>query len=85
MKLKAIHEDLEKEFPYVEKLTSLINAQSIRGEGDELIVEDLLVDWPMVPRDMDELRKRSLATPVYLNRLISENGRFTAVLIKLRN
>lgn len=85
LKLKAFHEDLEKEVPYVEKITSLINAHSIRGEGDELIVEDLLVDWPSVPRDMDELRKRSLATPVYRNTLISEEGRVTAVLIRLRH
>lgn len=85
LKLKAIHEDLEKEVPYMEKITCLINAQSIRGQGDELIGEDLLVEWPSLPRDMDELRKRSLATPVYLNMLISEKGRSTAVLTKLRN
>ena len=45
-KLRAFHEDLENEVPYLEDITSLINARSTRGEADELIVEDLMEDWP---------------------------------------
>jgi predicted RND superfamily exporter protein len=55
LKLKAFHEDLEKEVSYVERVTSLINAESIRWEGDALIVEDLPVDCPSVPRAMGEM------------------------------
>jgi predicted RND superfamily exporter protein len=45
-KLRALHEDLEAEVPHLDEITSLINARSTRGEGDALIVEDLLEDWP---------------------------------------
>jgi len=41
-RLKRLHEDLRENVPYIEDITSLINARNTRGEKDELIVEDLL-------------------------------------------
>ena len=40
--LRIFHEALEQEVPYLDEVTSLINVRNTRGEGDELIVEDLL-------------------------------------------
>ena len=45
-KLRAMQEDLENEVPYLDDVTSLVNARATYGQGDELIVEDLLADWP---------------------------------------
>ena len=39
-RLKALHEELEDHVPFIEDITSLINARSTRGESNELIVED---------------------------------------------
>ena len=44
--LKELHDDLAENIPYIEDITSLINARNTRGEEDELIVEDLLENWP---------------------------------------
>ena len=43
-KLRAFHEALENEVPLVVEVTSLINARETRGEGDELIVGELLAE-----------------------------------------
>jgi predicted RND superfamily exporter protein len=78
-KLRAFHRDLEREVPYLERVTSLINARSTRGERDELIVEDLLERWPENQEDLRALRERVLGNPLYINILISENAKFTTV------
>jgi predicted RND superfamily exporter protein len=81
-RLRAMHRDLERELPYLDEVTSLINARSTRGERDELIVEDLLESWPRDTRDVAALEKRVFANPLYLDSLISRDGRFTTVAIK---
>jgi len=45
-KLKAFHEDLETEVPHLDEVQSLINVTAMRGEGGELIIEELMADWP---------------------------------------
>jgi len=45
-KLKAFHEDLEAEVPHLDEVQSLINVTAMRGEGGELIIEELMADWP---------------------------------------
>jgi hydrophobe/amphiphile efflux-3 (HAE3) family protein len=84
-KLRAFHDDLEQEVPKLEEITSLVNARSTRGEGDELIVEDLLEDWPETPAEIAALRERVLANPLYRNLLISEDGRTTVVMLESEN
>lgn len=81
-KLKRFHEELEASVPYLDEITSLINARNTRGEEDELIVEELFENWP---RDADELagiKQRVLENPLYLNQLISPDAGFTTLLLK---
>ncbi|UCH20190.1 MAG: MMPL family transporter [Deltaproteobacteria bacterium] len=81
-KLKALHEELAEKVPYVEDITSLLNARSTRGKGDELIVEDLLERWPESESDMTALKERVVTNPLYADQLISKDGRFTTIIIK---
>ncbi len=81
-RLKALHNDLENELPYVKEVVSLVNARSTRAEGDTLFVEDLLKDWPERQVNLAELKKTVMATPVYLNNIISEDGLYTAIVIE---
>jgi predicted RND superfamily exporter protein len=81
-RLRAFHRDIEANIPYVEEVTSLVNARNTRGEGDELIVEDLLERWPQGEADLRALRARVLGNPLYRNILISENGRYTTVALE---
>ena len=81
-KLRVLHEDLEREIPYLGEVTSLINARSTRGEGDELIVEDLMEAWPESDADLAALERRVRGTPLYVNTLIDPTGAITTVTIE---
>jgi len=80
-RLRALHEEIEA-VPQIEEVTSLINARVTRGQGDELIVEDLLEEWPSGAEDLARLRERALANPLYRNTLISEDGGVTLMVVK---
>jgi predicted RND superfamily exporter protein len=81
-KLRAFHRELEDEVPYVEEITSLINARSTRGEGDRLIVGELMEEWPEDRAALEALKKRVLENPFYANTLISSDAALTVVSIK---
>ncbi len=83
-RLKALHNELKYRVPYLDDITSLINARSTRGEGDTLIVEDLMKRWPRTDRDRQTLRQRALSNPLYRDLLLSEDGTFATVILKAR-
>lgn len=83
--LRALHEDLEANTPHLEDITSLINARNTRGEKDALIVEDLFEKWPQNDADLEKIKQRALNNVMYKNMLISEDGRFTTIVIQTRN
>ena len=81
-RLRAFHEDIEREVPYVEEATSLWNARNTRGEGDKLIVDGLLEEWPETAADVEAVKRRVLENPLYVNTLIDESARITTVTIE---
>lgn len=81
-KLKAFHETLESEVPYLEEVSSLVNVRSTRGEADELIVDDLISKIPETREEMAVLKQRTLSSNFYPNLYISEDGRFTTLILK---
>ncbi len=81
-KLVAFHEALEAEVPYLKEVTSLVNVRDTRGEGDELVVEDLLEELPETPEAMAELRTRVLSSELYPNYLVSEDGKLTTIFLE---
>ena len=48
-RLRALHEEIERRVPKLQEVTSLVNARETRGVGDELVVRELLEDWPRTP------------------------------------
>ena len=80
-KLKAFHEALESRTPHLDEITSMVNARNTRGEADRLIVGELLDDWPKDRADLEKLKERVLANPLYVDRLISRDGRVTTVVL----
>lgn len=81
-KLKALHKELKENVPHLHDITSLINARNTRGEGDTLIVEDLLEKWPETESEMAELKERVFQNQMYKNMLVSEDGSFTTIIIE---
>ena len=80
--LTSLHRDLEQELPYLDEVVSLVNVTSVRGEAEQLIVEDLLAEWPESQQARQALKERVLANPIYRDQLISEDGRLTAMVIR---
>jgi len=80
-RLRELHETIEAEVPYVEEVESLINARVTRGAEGELIVEELLEDWPETPEDLERVRQFVLSNPVYQDSLVSADGIMTAIMI----
>jgi len=81
-KLKEFHQDLINEVPYVKEVTSLINGRDTYSKDDELIVGELLEDWPQNQFDLALFKKRVISNPLFLNYLISENGKVTALILE---
>lgn len=84
-KLKAFHEDIENTVPYLDEVTSLINARHTQGKQDELVVEDLMEEWPETPVDVALIRKKVFSNPLFINSLISQDGKYTTVMVRTRS
>lgn len=80
--LKRLHHDLRKNVPFLEDITSLINARNTRGNGDELIVEDLLQNFPENEDELKIIKNRALENVMYKNMLLSEDSKFTTIIIQ---
>jgi uncharacterized protein len=83
-RLKSFHEALEEKVPHLKEITSLINARDTYGRGDELVVRALLDTWPATQSDLDALKARVFANPLYIDTLISKDGKVTALLVETR-
>ncbi|MCP4908859.1 MAG: MMPL family transporter [bacterium] len=81
--LRELHHGIEDEIPYIAEVTSLFNVRETRGEGDELIVQDLLEGWPLDADALHEVRARALANPLYQNYILTRDQRATTLTIKL--
>ena len=81
-KLKQFQDTIEERVPHLNEVLSLINVTSIRGEQGELVVEDLMEDWPEDIKAIELLKQRVLSYRLYQNFFISEDGRYTSVVIR---
>ena len=81
-RLRALHRELAAEVPYLYEVTSLLNARETRGEADELIVGELLEDWPETDAALREVKERAAANRLYRNLLLSEDLRITTILLE---
>jgi predicted RND superfamily exporter protein len=68
--------------PHVEKVFSLTSVESITGRGDEVEVGDL-VPFPLDPGALPEIRRRALASQLYVDNVVSRDGRFAAIIARL--
>lgn len=83
-KLRAFHEAIEERIPYVDDITSLVNARDTRGEEDTLLVEDFLDPWPEDEERLAMLRERALANPLFRNNVISADAAVTTIVLDLQ-
>ena len=81
-RLRVLHDEIEGHVPKLQEVTSLVNARETRGVADELIVRELLEDWPQTPAELAVIEARAMANPLYRNNLISDDGKVTTIVIE---
>ena len=81
-KLKSMHQELKANVPYLNDITSIINARNTVGTDDSLLVDDLFQDWPEDEQALAKIKKIALSNPTYKNLIISEDGTFTVVILE---
>lgn len=68
--------------PYTSRVDSIVNFQHTQSQGDELVVNDLVPpDASLTARQLAEIKRIALNEPLLVNRLISEKGHVTAVML----
>ncbi|WP_028585265.1 efflux RND transporter permease subunit [Desulfogranum mediterraneum] len=81
-RLRGLHQAVEREVPYLDEVTSLLNVRNTRGQGDELIVEDFLEHWPKGAADLETLEQRARENSLYQNYMLAGDQQTTAIVIK---
>lgn len=81
-KLKNLHKEIESTVPYLDEVTSLYNVRNTRGEGDKLITDDLLEPFPTTQTQINDIKKRAMASHFYKDLLLSQDGKMTTVIIE---
>ncbi len=81
-KLKKLHEEIVDTVPHVNDITSMVNGRNTTGQGDTLLVDDLLANFPKTDEELARLKQRVMTNPLYKNQLISEDGTFTSIVIE---
>lgn len=81
--LRELHSALEAGLPYLDDLTSLVNARFLVGGSGTLTSEGLLDEPIRNESDLARLRDRILANSIYQNVIISADHTATAIIIEL--
>jgi len=81
--LVELHEALEERLPYLDDLTSLVNARYLVGGEGTLSAEGLLDEVPEDEAGLDRLRARLDENTLYENIIVSPSRAETAIVIEL--
>ena len=81
--ISALATDLEENVPYVKDVKFIGNVEYIEGVEGGIEIYDLMEEFPKTPQQMEIIRKKALAEPLYLNNLISPDGKTAAILLEL--
>lgn len=85
--LEAIHKLTTEswQIPYSSRVDSITNYQNTTALGDDLIVEDLVLEPEMLPDlDMEKLKFIALNEPLLANKLISQDASVSAVNVTVQ-
>jgi hydrophobe/amphiphile efflux-3 (HAE3) family protein len=81
--LSELHTELENNTPHLYQIDSLVNIRDTMGKNDSLYTDDFLMDIPSDKNRLEELKKRGLDKYIYKDMILSQDGRFTNIIITL--
>ena len=79
----SLAEDLERTVPFVADATWLGSAEYIEGRADDVVIDDVMPSIPTTAEEMAEMRRRAFAEPLFINSLISEDGKTAGLLLEM--
>lgn len=84
-KLASLHETLKQSVPFLKKVTSLINARSIRVDGHDVVIEELY--HSLGPKDPTSktLQSRVMNNPAYIGTIVSEDGTLAVIILDIQS
>jgi hypothetical protein len=84
--LRALSNELLDSLSYADKVTSLTDIEFMVGSDEGMTIEQIVPDD--IPEDgtaaMDSVRKRAFSKPRVARKLISQDGRLSWIMVKLR-
>ena len=80
--IKTLAQDLEAHVPYVKDMKFLGNVEYVEGVEGGIRTSDLIEEIPETPEEMKLVKERAMNEPLYLDNLISRDGRTAAILLE---
>jgi predicted RND superfamily exporter protein len=74
---------LEEEVPFVYEVTSLVNAEIVRGVAGGIEIHDLLEEFPETQEQLLAARELVLSKPMYVGGIVSADARYGAVVVEM--
>lgn len=75
---------LESEVPFVDEVVSLSNIEFVEAIGeDDIQIDDFLAEFPATQEEMLARKPKLLAKPNFQNLVISEDGKYAAIVVKM--
>ena len=80
--IKELAEDLEEHVPYVKDMKFLGSVEYVEGVEGGIEISDLIEEIPETLEEMKLARERAMNEPLYLDNLISRDGKTAAILLE---
>lgn len=81
--IAELTESLAREVPFARKATSLSNVEFMYADGDDLVIEGMLEDFPQTQQELLRYRDIALSKPAYINTLISKDGEYGGIAVEM--
>ncbi|QOY53337.1 efflux RND transporter permease subunit [Candidatus Sulfurimonas baltica] len=81
-RFKELHVELQNNIPHLTDINSLINARNTRGDGDRLIVEDLVENMPQNAQELALLKRLATTSVMYKNLLLNSDNTLATIILE---
>lgn len=82
-KIAHLSRAIQAEVPFLREVTSLSSAEFIQSDGDDILIQDLLHDFPKTQQELLNLRDVILSNEVYVDNIVSRDASHAAIVLEM--